>query len=63
METLSDGAVLCLESADPSVHEANWLNCDPAQLKTAIRLINKHGSAEAKACLNCCRGSTCRPQR
>ena len=45
METLSDGAVLSfgLESADPSVHEANWLNCDPAQLKTAIRLINKHG--------------------
>ena len=29
METLSDGAVLSfgLESADPSVHEANWLNC------------------------------------
>ena len=45
VETLSDGAVLSfgLESADPSVHEANWLNCDPAQLKTAIRLINKHG--------------------
>jgi radical SAM superfamily enzyme with C-terminal helix-hairpin-helix motif len=46
VETLSDGAVLSfgLESADPSVHEANWLNCDPAQLKAAIRLINKHGS-------------------
>ena len=45
VETLSDGAVLSfgLESADPSVHEANWLNCDPAQLKSAIRLINKHG--------------------
>ena len=45
VETLSDGAVLSfgLESADPSVHEANWLNCDPAQLKTAIRLINKYG--------------------
>ena len=46
VQTLSDGAVLSfgLESADPSVHEANWLNCDPAQLKSAIRLINKHGS-------------------
>lgn len=45
VETLSDGAVLSfgLESADPSVHEANWLNCDPEQLKSAIRLINKHG--------------------
>ena len=45
VETLSDGAVLSfgLESADPSVHEANWLNCDPRQLKTAIRLINKYG--------------------
>lgn len=45
VETLSDGAVLSfgLESADPSVHEANWLNCDPAQLKSAVRLINKHG--------------------
>lgn len=45
VETLSDGAVLSfgLESADPSVHEANWLNCDPDQLKSAIRLINKHG--------------------
>jgi len=45
VETLSDGAVLSfgLESADPSVHEANWLNCDPGQLKEAIRLINKHG--------------------
>ena len=28
--TLSDGAVLSfgVESADPAVHEANWLNCD-----------------------------------
>ena len=45
VETLSDGAVLSfgLESADPSVHEANWLNCDPAQLKAAIRLINQYG--------------------
>ena len=45
VETLSDGAVLSfgLESADPSVHDANWLNCDPGQLKSAIRLINKHG--------------------
>ena len=46
VETLSDGAVLSfgLESADPSVHEANWLNCDSQQLKTAIRLINKYGT-------------------
>jgi len=45
VETLSDGAVLSfgLESADPSVHVANWLNCDPGQLKSAIRLINKYG--------------------
>ncbi|MDG1525074.1 MAG: radical SAM protein, partial [Candidatus Thalassarchaeaceae archaeon] len=45
VETLSDGAVLSfgLESADPSVHDANWLNCDPAQLKSAIRLINSYG--------------------
>ena len=44
--TLSDGAVLSfgLESADTAVHEANWLNCDPNQLKTAIRLINKYGA-------------------
>lgn len=44
--TLSDGAVLSfgLESADPAVHKANWLNCDAKQLKTAIRLINKHGA-------------------
>ena len=50
VETLSDGAVLSfgLESADPSVHEANWLNCDPTQLKTAIRLINKHGSVRGE---------------
>jgi len=45
VETLSDGSVLSfgLESADPAVHEANWLNCDADQLKTAIRLINKYG--------------------
>ena len=45
VETLSDGAVLSfgLESADPNVHEANWLNCDPVQLKSAIRLINQYG--------------------
>jgi radical SAM superfamily enzyme with C-terminal helix-hairpin-helix motif len=50
VETLSDGAVLSfgLESADPSVHDANWLNCDPAQLKTAIRLINKYGSVRGE---------------
>ena len=50
VETLSDGAVLSfgLESADPSVHEANWLNCDPVQLKTAIRLINKHGKVRGE---------------
>jgi len=46
VETLSDGAVLSfgLESADSAVHEANWLNCDPSQLKEAIRLINKYGA-------------------
>ena len=45
VETLSDGAVLSfgLESADPRVHEENWLNCDSDQLKTAIRHINEHG--------------------
>ena len=45
VETLSDGAVLSfgLESADPNVHENNWLNCDASQLKSAIRLINKYG--------------------
>ena len=50
VETLSDGAVLSfgLESADPSVHVANWLNCDPAQLKTAIRLINKYGKTRGE---------------
>ena len=44
-ETLSDGAILSfgLESADPKVHEINWLNCNPDQLKSAIRLINKYG--------------------
>jgi len=45
VETLSDGSVLSfgLESADPAVHDANWLNCDGDQLKTAIRLINEYG--------------------
>jgi len=45
VETLSDGAVLSfgLESADPQVHEENWLNCDSKQLHTAIELINKYG--------------------
>ena len=45
VETLSDGAVLSfgLESADPSVHAANWLNCDAQQLKTALRLVNQYG--------------------
>ncbi|MEK9730403.1 MAG: radical SAM protein [Candidatus Poseidoniales archaeon] len=45
VDTLSDGAVLSfgLESADPKVHELNWLNCDPTQLKSAIQLINKYG--------------------
>ena len=32
-----------LESVDPKVHSSNWLNCDPQQAKTAIRLINKFG--------------------
>ena len=50
VETLSDGAVLSfgLESADPNVHEANWLNCDSAQLKAAIALINKHGNVRGE---------------
>ena len=45
VETLSDGAVLSfgLESADPTVHEQNWLNCNPEQLRIAIRLVNEHG--------------------
>ena len=45
VETLSDGAVLSfgLESADPNVHAANWLNCDASQLKSALRLINQYG--------------------
>ena len=45
VETLSDGAVLSfgLELADPNVHEQNWLNCDPEQLRTAVRLVNEHG--------------------
>ena len=45
IDTLSDGAVLSfgLESADPKVHEMNWLNCDSEQLKIAIRHINDFG--------------------
>ncbi len=45
VETLSDGAVLSfgLESADPAVHEENWLNCDSEQLKIAVRHINEYG--------------------
>ena len=45
VDTLSDGAVLSfgIESADPDVHERNWLNCDPSQLKTAIRMVNRYG--------------------
>ena len=45
IDTLSDGAVLSfgLESADPNVHEMNWLNCDAEQLKIAIRHINDFG--------------------
>tara|TARA_B100000700_G_scaffold173522_1_gene191704 strand:- start:3097 stop:4800 length:1704 start_codon:yes stop_codon:yes gene_type:complete len=45
VETLSDGSVLSfgLESADPTVHEANWLNCDSEQLKIAIRHVNQYG--------------------
>ena len=45
VETLSDGAVLSfgLESADPNVHAANWLNCDSQQLKIALRLVNEYG--------------------
>jgi len=47
VETLSDGAVLSfgLESADPAVHSANWLNCDIEQLKVAVRHINEYGRA------------------
>ena len=50
VETLSDGAVLSfgLESADPNVHEANWLNCDSTQLKSAISLINKYGRSRGE---------------
>jgi len=44
-DTLSDGSVLSfgLESADPTVHTENWLNCSAKQLKSAVRLINKYG--------------------
>ena len=50
VDTLSDGAVLSfgLESADPEVHEQNWLNCDPEQLKTAIRHINEYGRSRGE---------------
>ena len=50
VETLSDGAVLSfgLESADPDVHEKNWLNCNGTQLKSAISLINKYGRTKGK---------------
>ncbi|NDF33462.1 MAG: hypothetical protein EB157_02740, partial [Euryarchaeota archaeon] len=39
ISTLSDGAVLSfgLESADPRVHETNWLNCDSEQLKFIVK--------------------------
>jgi radical SAM superfamily enzyme with C-terminal helix-hairpin-helix motif len=45
VDHLSDGAVLSfgLESADPNVHEKNWLNCDTNQLMTAIKHINDFG--------------------
>lgn len=45
VNTLTDGAVLSfgLESADPAVHDANWLNCDSEQLMTAIRHVNDYG--------------------
>ena len=45
VDTLSDGAVLSfgIESADPLVHEKNWLNCTSDQLKKAIRLVNRYG--------------------
>ena len=45
ISTLSDGAVLSfgLESADPKVHQENWLNCNSEQLKIAIRHINEFG--------------------
>ena len=41
----SDGAVLSfgLESADPKVHQENWLNCNSEQLKIASRHINEFG--------------------
>ena len=50
VETLSDGSVLSfgLESADPTVHEENWLNCSASQLKIAIELINKFGRVRGK---------------
>ncbi len=46
VDTLSDGAVLSfgLESADPKVHDANWLNCTTEQFTTAVRHINEFGS-------------------
>ena len=50
LDTLSDGAVLSfgLESADPKVHEQNWLNCDPEQLKKAVRHINEFGRSRGE---------------
>lgn len=45
LETLSDGAVLSfgLESADSSVHEENWLNCNTDQLIRAVKHVNEFG--------------------
>ncbi|HIE62933.1 MAG TPA: radical SAM protein [Candidatus Poseidoniales archaeon] len=50
VNTLSDGAVLSfgLESADPTVHEINWLNCNAEQLTTAIRHINEFGKGRGE---------------
>ena len=50
VENLSDGAVLSfgLESADPRVHEMNWLNCDTGQLKIAIKHIYDFGRVKGE---------------
>ena len=50
VQTLSDGAVLSfgIESADPTVHEENWLNCNSKQLMTAIRLVNEFGREKGR---------------
>ena len=50
VQTLSDGAVLSfgIESADPTVHEENWLNCNPKQLLAAIRLVNEFGREKGR---------------